>query len=153
LATWGICVCGEIKLNKNMDNEDFSIVIKLPRPEKIISWFFRFVKEMFVAVVTGIGNKKYWSFILLIVEILIFWKFGIIAALVWLIFFSTLIFKWNVKIIIFCTLVFLGLFIFFLAEKKDILAEQTGIYVFYFLVMIITLRIIQYTRGSNEATE
>lgn len=112
--------------------------------EKTIIKIFDLKKTSSI-VVTWAKAKKWWILTLIVVGIFIIWQLGAIPGLLWLLFLSFLVFEWDNRIIALFALGFLVSCPFLLIFKKEVLAEQSAVYAYYFLVITVILQLIEYT--------
>ncbi|MDD4902601.1 MAG: hypothetical protein PHE24_05720 [Patescibacteria group bacterium] len=123
-----------------MEKDDIVITIKIPGLNKsILRSFAGWIKA-----------KKWWLAVLVILEVLIFWKLGISAGLLWLVFISFLFFEWDARIVAFFALVSLACCPFLLIFKNETLAEQMAVYAYYFLIMTVVLQIVEYWSNPKQ---
>jgi|WetSurMetagenome_2_1015567.scaffolds.fasta_scaffold26477_2 hypothetical protein len=129
------------------------VVIKIPRPKKIIFLFFANAKKLFPVIMAWAKIKKWWILVLIFVGVFAIWKLGIISGLLWLLFLSFLLFEWDSRVIAFLALISLASCPFLLILKKEAPAEQMAIYAYYFLVMTVVLQIIEYASHREKFTD
>lgn len=119
--------------------------------------FFGFIWEkikrisvrVFVRVHDDIRSKKIRGILLLVAFGLIFWRFGINAAWLWLLFLAFLFYGWENRIIAALALLCLLTCPFLLAAKKDDWAEAMAVYAYFFLVMTVVLQLVEYKREER----
>ncbi|MCK5510891.1 hypothetical protein KAI65_05125 [Candidatus Parcubacteria bacterium] len=115
----------------------------------IVFWIIKSAKR----AVADIKKNKTYGGLLMIFFALIFWKISLSAALLWVLFFSFLFYKWENRIIIGLALLCLLACPFLLAGGKQEIAEAIAVYAYYFLAMGVVLQIIEFKRNPDGVSE
>ncbi|MCK5320533.1 hypothetical protein KAJ61_04040 [Candidatus Parcubacteria bacterium] len=115
----------------------------------VVFWMIKSVQRAIV----DIKKKKTYGGLLIIFFALIFWKISLSAALLWVLFFSFLFYKWENRVIIALALLCLIICPFLLAGGKQEIAEIMAVYAYYFLAMGVILQIIEFKQNPDGVTE
>lgn len=111
----------------------------------------KFILDVFKKITDDIARKKLQTILLAVILILmIMWKRDAETVILWMLFFSFLLYDWENRIIAGLALVFLASCPFLLIYKKEALAEIMAIYAYYFLVMAVVLQIVELKRHPEE---
>lgn len=111
----------------------------------------KFVVRSLIKVKEDIVNKKLCTISLVIIlSLLLIWKFSVEAIILWMIICTFLFYGWDNRIITGTALVFLMSCPILLILEKENTAEEMAIYAYYFLVMAVVLRIVEYWKESKE---
>ena len=105
-----------------------------------IFWIIKSAKR----AIADIKKNKTYGILLVIFFILIFWKISLSVALLWVLFFSFLFYKWENRVIIGLGLLSLIACPFLLAGGKQEMAEMIAVFAYYFLAMGVALQIIEF---------
>ena len=113
----------------------------------------RLVTNAGVKARADIGAKK-WKFIVaLVAGFIALLLFGLSSAVLWLIFFSFLFYKWDDRILGTIAILFLIACPILSAFNLNAIEEQSAVFAFFFLVMTVALQIVEYKRNPNENAE
>jgi len=93
--------------------------------------------------------KFLYLIILTTLFVILFWKVSLTGAIFWTLFFTFLLFKLNIRLIAIFTLTLLISCPILIIFKKESIAGQMAIYVYYFLVMAVVLQIVEYIKDSR----
>jgi hypothetical protein len=93
-------------------------------------------------------SRKNLHTILLIIILTLFliWKFSIETVILWMIFFTFLLYKWDSRILVGVVLAFLASCPILLIFKKEDIAEQMAIYAYCFLAMTVVLQVVEFKK-------
>ncbi len=84
------------------------------------------------------------------------WQFGLVAGANWLIFLLFLFYGWDSRVVAGGALLYLASCPFLLSFKQDAWAEAMAVQAYFFLVMTVTLQMVEYrrdTRGKKQGAE
>lgn len=119
--------------------------------------FFGFVYYKIIAALVrawrDVKIKKKRGVVLLLLVALIYWKFGLNGALLWLLFLSFLFYGWENRIIATAALLCLASCPFLLHYKKDDLTETMAVYAYFFLVMTVVLQMAELKREESQSKQ
>ena len=105
----------------------------------------------------GINDIKktrwYWLLILIFIVLLFIWQLSLENIIFLTLFVSFALYDWNSRVVAAGALFSLVLCSILLIAKQDVYAEQMAIYTFYFLVITVVLRIIEYKRRPELFNE
>ncbi|MCX6759622.1 MAG: hypothetical protein NT012_03620 [Candidatus Nealsonbacteria bacterium] len=94
-----------------------------------------------------ISRKKLHTILLIIIlTLLLMWKFSIETVILWMIFFTFLLYKWDSRILVGVVLAFLASCPILLVFKKEDIAEQMAIYAYCFLAMAVILQVVEFKK-------
>ncbi|MEA1963458.1 MAG: hypothetical protein U9M94_04470 [Patescibacteria group bacterium] len=115
----------------------------------IVFWIIKGARR----AIADIQEKKTYSGLLAVFFALIFWKISLSAALLWVLFFSFLFYKWENRVIVSLALLCLMSCPFLLAGGNQEMAEIMAVYAYYFLAMGVVLQIIEFKRNPERIFE
>ena len=106
----------------------------------------RIIKHAFIWGWENIRESPWWMLPITLVFLAVAWYVDIISALLWAIFFSFLVYKWDSRILGAVAILLLVACPILLSLDQEPWAELIAVYAFFFLVMTVTLQIIELKR-------
>lgn len=145
-----------IKQLKALYNAKDTVIFTQNDIRKFINNIMGLISKTFVALsdlslhVSRFVLKRYFHIIAVFLCILIYWKFGFIAAAFGLLLLSFVMNRWSSRIIVAFALVSLSACPFLLLYKQESLAEGFATYAYYFLTLATVLLIIEQARDREQ---
>jgi predicted membrane protein len=129
----------------------FSILLYGWKKRIIAQGFKKAKADLFKRVKEDLIKKKLSTALLLIILVLLLiLKFNIEPIVFLMIFFVFWLYSWENRILLGLGMFFLIICYVLLSSQKPVLAEQLGIYGYYFLIMTVLLQIFEYKNKTNS---
>lgn len=97
-----------------------------------------------------IKARPRWAVLYIGVFLVVAWYVDIVSALLWMIFLMFLVYRWDNRILGAAAIVLLVACPILLSVGLEPWAELIAVYAFFFLVMTVTLQLVELKRGTRH---